>query len=204
MPFNASKFRGKIEESGRSALNISKACGMPYSTISRLMQREVRLNPTVDTLDRVAFEIGCEVVDFLDPPTGIPNANVVDVCALSRRGRTRGEMLRWATNRRGLYILHTVITSNGRHLSWEETKRTINQILIRDRLDALEMLRTGRFATRLRPSGGGSANLVAPNKLMLELDDGTLASLIAAQPAVKRRTKTGSQCRSRVAGRSPF
>jgi hypothetical protein len=180
MPFSTTKFRARIEESGRSALNISKSCGVPYSTTWRLMQRGACVNPTVDTLDRFALEIGCEVVDFLDPPKAGRYAQVVDVCAFSRRGTTRGVMLRWATNRRGMYILHTVLTSSGRRLDWEDTKRTINQILVRDRGDALEMLRTGRYATRLRASEGGPANLVAPRKLMVELDDGTLAPLICS------------------------
>jgi hypothetical protein len=145
------------------------------------MQRgAAKVNPTIDTLDRYAFELGCDIVDFLAPPDGTRCAEVVDVCAWSRRGRTRGVMLYWATNRHGLYILHAVITSAGRRLAWEDTKRTVNQILIRDRLDALEMLRSGRYATRLRPSEGGPANLIAPEKLMLELDDGTLASLMDA------------------------
>ena len=39
MPFITTKFRAKVEESGRSALSITKAAGFPYSTIARLMQR---------------------------------------------------------------------------------------------------------------------------------------------------------------------
>jgi hypothetical protein len=108
---------------------------------------------------------------------------ITDVCVFSKRGTTKGDLLHWATNRGGRYILHTVVASNGRRLDWEDTKRTINQVLIRDRNDAIEMLLSGRYATRMRDTSGESANLFAPKSLMFELDDGTVVSLAAARAA---------------------
>lgn len=108
---------------------------------------------------------------------------IVDVCSVSQRGEWAGEMLRWATNRRGMYILHSMVTSTGRKLTWEETKHTINQVLIRDRGDALALLLTGRFATRLRGASQRSPSLIAAEHLLLELDNGRIVSLTEAGAA---------------------
>jgi hypothetical protein len=117
---------------------------------------------------------------------------IVDIWACSRRGKTAGKTLHWATNKRGQYILHVVIDSTGRWLSWEDTKRTINQILIRDRGDALRMLLTGRYATRMGAARGDSPNLISPKRIMLELADGTIRSLSDAtsMPSHADRRKT--------------
>jgi hypothetical protein len=73
--------------------------------------------------------------------------------------------------------MHSVVDSHGARRKWEDTKKLDNQVLIRDRTEALKMLLTCRYATRMRTSSG-AANLIGPQSIRLKLDDGSTVPLI--------------------------
>src|SRR5687767_12790500 len=92
-----------------------------------------------------------------------------------QRGNLGEAALVWATDKNGCYILCPLYDSHGRRLDWnEEIKQPERHIRIRGAKEALSLLRTGLFATWMRPQNGGVRNIVNPDRLSVKKSTGAL------------------------------
>lgn len=54
----------KLNELGWNRHTLAEKSNLPYDTVKRIVSGKT-LNPTIDTLDRIANAMGCSILDFL-------------------------------------------------------------------------------------------------------------------------------------------